>query len=222
MNCPGWFMGFDCFFDLVGSLVLLLLGIYSLKIKSIAAGKRPHMFFLAFILMSGSYLVRIFKNINIYFPVIRSFNVLGMEFTYESYRIIPLIAPVSFASRFLFLLGLFILYFLITKSREKRHLPFMIYMLLVLTYLVSFRQVIFYLTAAFLFAQVAVFYSRNTKKSKTLFQKILLSGFVILTVAQVLFLFSHFFNALYAPAAMVQFAGFLLILIDFILLMKAK
>ncbi|HDP73841.1 MAG TPA: hypothetical protein ENN46_02690 [Candidatus Woesearchaeota archaeon] len=222
MVCPGWFRGFDCFFELIGSLVLLMLGIYSLQIKKISSGKRPHLFFLAFVLVSLSYLVRIFKNINLYYPITKSFSFLGINFTYESYKIIPLVEPVTFVSRCLFLVGLFLLFFLFTKSREKQHLPFMLYMLIVFTYLVSFNQVLFYLTTALLFAHIAVFYCKNSEKCKTRFQRIMLSAFIILAASQVLFLLSSFLHTLYAPAAMVQFIGFLLLLFDFVMLVKTR
>lgn len=219
---PVWFRGYDCIFELVGALVLLLLAIYSYKISKIQNKKRGFWFFIAFLLISLSYFVKIFYNLNLYFPFSKTFTFFQQEIVYTSYFLLDLSSTITSFSRILFIFGLFILYYLITKSKEKRHLLLFTYMLLITIFLSVRVSWIFNLTSFILFAEIAYFYFENIcKNDQSKYQKLMLSSYIILALSHLIHLFS-FNSSIVVSAYFLEFIGFSLLLVDYILMVISK
>ncbi len=209
---PPWFRGIDCIFEYFGIVVFLLIAFFAYKATRITNDKKTKWLFISFLLIAGSYLIKAFKDLNFYFPVEREVFIGNFHLKYASIAIIQSEVLINAISRILFLLGLVGLYFLITRSEEKRHVFLLVFFTTIVTYISSFIPHLFHLTNVVLLAEISYFYFKKTKLKQPS-QKMIMTAFLCLMLSQVLFL--TFLSRFYVNAKILELIAFIFFLIAY-------
>lgn len=220
---PTWFEGIDIYFDILGVIVTFLLGIYSYKFYKFSNNYRYKFFGLSFICFSGSFLAKIATNIVIYNHVVVRETLSNAVMTQNLIQQSNFFFHLGFdIHRFLMLLGLIGIYWLVSKGKQKEHLWIMVFMALIISVFSFSSYFIFHLTAAFLLLFIVKHYhcicTKKSVKKKNMIAHMNFGAFLALFISQIVFIFVWLFKPLYAIAETIQFLGFLLLFINLSLL----
>lgn len=209
---PPWFRGFDCIFEYFGVIVFLLIALFAYKATKITSDKKTKWLFISFLLIALSYFLKVFENLNLYFPVEKSISVGSVYIRYTSVAIVQSLFLIEFVTRILFLLGFISLYFLITRSEEKKHVFLLVYLITIVTYVSSLKPMIFHLTSAILIGEISYFYLKKTKL-KTLGQKSMFLALVCLAMSNLLLLILS--SGFYVSAMVLELIAFVFFMFAF-------
>jgi len=133
-----------------------------------------------------------------------------------------------FMHRSLMLLGLFGIFYIVSKSRERNKILLFIYFSIINALYVLFDPFgynsyrIFYLTTAFLSAFILRYYYAYYKKNKNKKTLLVIESFFFILVGQLAFIFTFSNLGLngYVLGEIIQFFGFLLLLYNYYLLQR--
>ncbi len=214
---PGWFSSLEIGFETVSVIVTLLLAFLSFRVYKFSKQAKYKYFGISFAALSFSFLIRIAMNINLYYHVFEKVDMGTVSHairTFYPYPIFSLIGLILY--RFVMLMGLAGIYYIVSQSKDKDKIIFFAYFCGLIAaastaqYFLAFQMYfLFYMTSA-LFLLLITWHSINNytklKNANTLFVAF---SFAALTLSQVLFIFTVFDpEMLYVVSEIVQLVGF--------------
>ena len=214
---PKWFYGIDIAFEIVSIIVALLISFYSYKLYTISKKKEHKYFHIFFLMIAIAFIFKILTNFDLYFDVLKTMQIGSIQVQYISkslstiYRFGGL-----FMYRLLTALFAYGLYMLVNKKRDKKDVLLFTYFLIILAFLSYYGYFLFHLTIVMLLGFVSYYYYKNCKKLHTINSRLVACGFIMLTLANVVFAVVELDLVLYVLAEVFQLAGFCLLLGAFV------
>lgn len=217
---PRWFNGYSfVVFELISAIILFTISAYSYKCYRFNKNVKNKYLAISFLLMAVAFLAKISTNIVVHYNIVESVKVGLFLFSFESVKSTPLPFIIGyFFFRLLTLLGLYILYLTLSDSKEN---PFLaIYFIIVTTVFSSLSQHVFYMTSLVLSGLIAKYYYSKYKIKKKKATLSLFGVFLLLSIAQALFIFSVGKHNIYVLSEILQLTGFITLLYVFVRTIK--
>ncbi len=220
---PRWFFGIDNLLDLFSVITTLLISLYSYRLYRFS-GKRSHISFsISFLIIALAFLSKIVTNALLYSPTITQWIhdccIIIWRIMSHS-NILFILGQLGF--RFLFLSGFFSVYWVLSKSKDRNKFPLILYLLATTTLGSAYSYILFGLTAIIILTYIVHYYQLNYRKKRTTPTRLILSGFVLILLSQLVFVFLFLDLRLYVVSEIIQLAGYLLLLFNLYILMKNK
>lgn len=222
---PDWFQDIDTLFEIVSILVTFLLAATTYKFYKLTGENKYKWFSSSFFLITLSYVFKILTNLIVYNEQLGT-KVLG-EYTYtiqyvHEYYYFEIFGTLAF--RFLMLLGLFGLYYVICRCQDRKTIPIVIFLLFITTIFSNIQYFAFHLTTALFFCLIVLQYYSLCQEQK---KKILhlcnpMVAFSLLLLSQLVFGLLFLTPKIYVFAQIIQLCGFLLLLYNYIKLVRTK
>ncbi len=214
---PYWFQEIDTLFEAVSILVTFLIALTAYKFYRLTTEEKYKWFSASFLLIALGYVFKILTNFFVYNEQ-QVRQTLG-QYTYtlnyiHEYYYIEIFGTLAF--RFLMLMGLFGLYYLINKCQDKKTIPIITFLIFLTTIFSNVQYFAFHLTAALILGLVVWQYYDSCKKQKktlTLCNPIVAFGFLF--VSQLIFALLFLTPKVYVIAEIIQLFGFLLLLYNY-------
>ncbi|MBI5148202.1 hypothetical protein HZA33_00815 [Candidatus Pacearchaeota archaeon] len=224
---PQWFYGIDIIFEFLSIVASLLIAFYALRLYKFT-NKLNHKYFgYSFIAIALSFFIKIMTNLVGYFSYFKEESVKLVTVLYHGFTITytPVKAAL-FVHRFLMLAGLFGIFYIVSRSREKNKILLYLYFMTITALYVLFDPYgynsyrIFYLTTAFMSAFILRYYYLIYKKNKNKKTLLIVESFLFILLGQIVFIFTSVSLNFYVLAEIIQFFGFLLLLYNYYLIRK--
>ena len=167
---PDWFQDIDTLFEAVSILVTFLLAAATYKFYKLTDEQKYKWFSVSFFLIMISYIFKILTNLIVYNEQFGT-KVLG-EYIYtiqyvHEYYYLEIFGTLAF--RFLMLLGLFGLYYIICHCQDRKTIPIVVFLLFITTIFSNIQYFAFHLTTTLLFGLIVwQYYSLCKQKKKKL------------------------------------------------------
>ena len=221
---PDWFKDIDTGFEFVSLIATFLIAATAYKFYKLTDEKRYKWFSVSFSIISLSYLFKILTNLVVYNEQWGTRTLGKFVYTVQymhEYYYFEIVGTLVF--RFLMLLGLFGLYYLICRCQDKKTIPIVVFLLILTTIFSNIQYFAFHLTAAVILSLIVYQYYQNykaMKKKKMTFQNPLIA-FSVLLISQLIFALLFLNPKVYVVAEIVQLVGFLLLLYNYIQLVRS-
>src|SRR3989344_783524 len=214
--------GKDIFFDIVGVVVLTIIGIFTLKFYKINPSNKKHLYFsVAFFLIAGGFLFNILTNFTIYYTAMEVRDLGLFKISYHVLKESDILFDIGFFFyRVLMLLGLYVLFSLYNKKSDTSTNILIVFLILVLSYFTSSAGYIFHLAVLLLLGVITWRYYQNYKKCKECTAKYLVISFAIITISHFLFVLYVMHPAFEEYGEIMQLIGYLGLAITFISVKK--
>jgi hypothetical protein len=220
---PDWFKDIDTGFEVVSIIVTFLIAFASYKFYKLTGEKKYKWFSLSFISIALAYIFKILTNIIVYNETWIGREILGRNtLTYQyihEYYYFEIFGTIAF--RLFMLLGLFGLYYIICKSKDRKTIPIVIFLLLMTTIFSTVQYFAFHLTAALMLGMIMYQYWQNWKEKKKKVYKTSYA-FGLLFLSQIIFSVLFLTPDVYVVAEILQLLGFLTLLWMYIKLVWAN
>ena len=212
---PEWFFGYDIILELIFMVIILTVSYYSLKIYKLSGQREAKLFSLAFFFIAASYFIQSV----VIFSIISTLN-QSISLALKVMRVESINITGFFLQRFLFLLGLVTLVYMILKIKDKK-----LYFLLVLLTLIPLlfspnMSYTFYLLSSIFLVYVTSHYLVNYIRHKQKKTLLVLAAFSFLLFGSIHFLISVNHSLFYVIGHFLEFIAYTLILINLILVIK--
>jgi hypothetical protein len=228
---PRWFFGIDAIFESIAIIATILLSLACFRLYKFTRKVTHKYFSLSFLFLTIAFLAKVITNVLLYFPALRE-KMVG--FILDRYYLLNqtnfVFAIGTTAFRFLMLLGLLGIFWILGKSREKNKLLILLYFIAVVSCVSIFSIVVlgfiiplyplFHLTAALLLAYITYFYYSNylaKKKKATLY---IFLSFLFLFSSQLIFNLVMVNLTIYVIAELLQLSGYFLLFYEYYLLVR--
>ncbi len=213
---PDWFREIDTIFEIVSIIVTFLIAIASYKFYRITIDKKYKWFSLSFFSVAIAYFFKILTNIIVYNESwirqeILGRNTLTYQYVHEYYYF-EIFGTIAF--RFFMLIGIFGLYYIICKCKDRKTIPLVTFLLLLTTLFSTVQYFAFHITAALIFGSIIHQYWLNWNVQKKLYETYYAFG--LLFLSQIIFTLLFLTPKVYIYAEMVQLLGFLTLLYVYI------
>lgn len=218
---PEWFSGVDFIVDLFGMIILLMIGIFAWKFYSINKNKKHLMMFISFVVLGASF---VFKILTYYMLYLTKFNLHIIEYFGQMvYYLEP--SNVYFSVSFILysvltLAGFYLLYTIYEPKLPARTSLLIIFFLMVITLFTENAYLFLHLTAMILSGFVTLSLWKNYRQNRLGSTRCLALSFGILTISRIFFILANIFSPMYVIGEIVQSAGYVLLLITFIRIIK--
>ncbi len=218
---PRWFFGIDNLLDLFSVITTLLISFYSFRLYKFSRKRSYLSFSISFFIITLAFLAKIVTNAILYSPAITQWihdccaitrSIMGQS------NILFILGQLAF--RFLFLLGFFSVYWVLSKSKERNKFPFIIYLLAAVTLGSAYSYMLFGLTGIVILTYIVHYYQLTYRKNRKTATLLTLSSFVLILLSQLVFIFLFVDLRLYVVSEIIQLAGYLLLLYNLFLLIK--
>ncbi|MEM4244783.1 MAG: hypothetical protein QXR60_01075, partial [Candidatus Nanoarchaeia archaeon] len=218
---PSWFVGIDNIFELVTVFVTLLIAIYSHKLYKFTKENSYRLFSYSFFLISISYLVKILMDISIYYPKMKIIRAGAFTFITQTFQRFEAYYAVGFfVERFLLLLGLLGIFFVLHKVKDKKVGFLLIYLAFVSALFGNYLFHIFHITTSLLLLYICYYYYKNYSKNRSKNSFLVASSFFLIFVSQIIFITLLIHPIMYVIGESVQLLGYLILLFTFISILK--
>jgi len=219
---PAWFSGIDLVIDFVSLLFLLLIAFFAYKFYKINKEKKGYLGMVwGMILLAASLLFKMVSYAFIYFPGAAGISYYTNQFAPHGIMCSQTLFLGGFLLyAFLRIAGLFILYAMYQKFKSKSYYVLIVYLILLVLLLSSSLYYVLHLTLMLLSILIALSFYDIYKKNHYPNTKRVAISFFILALAQLIFLFAIFHSLVYVISEIVQLAGYLVLLITFILVLR--
>lgn len=222
MVSPEWFLTKDILICVFSMITLLLIALFSLNFYFFRKQENKNYLYFAssFILLALSFLCKILTNATIFYNAIETKKLGFITITYQTVKSSKfLFLAGHFMHYFLLLIGLYILYITLNKKSTMNHL-LILYFLLITTIFSNLAYFVFNLTAFILLCFILYQYYIICRENKNKITKLLFTSFSIIAISQAIFMFTKYHTNVYVAAQLVQLVGFLILLTAFILVLK--
>jgi hypothetical protein len=212
---PPWFAGVDGIVQLVVAIITLILGLYAFKIYRLSGRRRSLHFGLGFLFISISYLVWAVLNM----AVLSNISRLLCKETHIC--IIDILIDTSiYIYMLLFITGLLLLTYS-TLKRKSRETHILLFVIIILVLFFSKKVLFFfYLLSTILLLYLVLHYIRDYFVHRNPKVLIVGSAFLLLSFANLQFLFGLTDGFNYTIGNIFTLAAFLLIILSFIFVLK--
>jgi len=218
---PQWFYGKDIIIDVFSIVTLFLVSFFSFRYYLLTRNKKNLILTSSFFLMGVSFLAKIITNFTLYYDFEVKRRIGDLILTYHVAKGTDLLFNLGFLSfRLLTLFGLYLLYLMLQKKVYKREVLLVSFFIIITTYFSSLKYFVFYLSALLFLWLIAYQYHEKYRKNKLKNTKLLVMSFSVLAVSQALFILIPIDKMFYVIAEIVQLAGYLLLLVTFISVLK--
>jgi len=219
---PPGFYGKDIAIDIISAIVVLLIGLFSFRNFLLDKKNYRHLLFsAAFVILGGSFFVKVLTNIMSHHQVGLSRYLTGLitPSIIPAYSLLPAFGFLLYATLTLF--GFYILYAL-TSDHEVWSFDYLIiaYFIIIFTYFARFNYSLFYVTAVLFLAAITRRYYLSYKKNQYKNTKLLCLSFGVITLSQFVFIFTSSNHALYVAAEIIQLIGYLFLLYTFMMVLR--
>jgi hypothetical protein len=214
---PKWFYGYDIIFEALAVIVTLIIGFYSLRIYRFSKLRLYKFFGLSFLAFGVSFLAKIAMNFALY-------NVSTVKETLQQAAVTQqllvrsnLMLQAGYdVHRFLFLLALLGIYWIVSKSENNEHRDLFIYFIFMIALFSFSTYYIFHLTSAIILLFILKHFRALCfrKKDAKASARLNFLAFGLLFLSQLVFIFVFLNNAIYVVAEVVQLFGFIIFLIS--------
>ncbi|MFA5259346.1 MAG: hypothetical protein WC402_04715 [Candidatus Pacearchaeota archaeon] len=216
----GNFYGIDSLFEFLVIIVASIISLYSYKVYSMLKNKNFKYFSFAFLFIAISFIFKILSNLTILHRVeianLNSVIVITSQFQYM--RLIQFASFIIYKA--LYLLGALLLFFIATKTKKQNKIMF-VYLSVLVIILSIFMNFVFYLTLVFILTFLTSYYYENYKKNRLTNSFLVFLGFLLLSISQLVLIFSSFRPIIDIFGEILMLAGFLVLLINQIKIKKA-
>ncbi len=218
---PQWFLGRDFIIDLVSVVVLLLIGFFSWKYYSLNKSNKKHLLiFTSFILLGLSFI----------FKIATYFILYSSHFQVQVYqlfgKLVYYVTPTNtlFAVSFiiyavLMLIGFFI-FFTVYEKFSIKSVILIMFLLVTIVLFTDDAYIFMHLTAFLLTLMIALSLLRNYRLNGMRTTKYLAMSFGIISLSLILFILAHNYSSMYVVGELVQLAGYVILLVTFISVLK--
>jgi hypothetical protein len=220
VNSPPGFYGKDIGIDALSAIIVILIGIFSLRNFLLDRDNRKHLFVsLAFMILGLSFIVKVLTNLLTHngFIAQEHFVFMGTDFG-VSYAFFSALGFLTHA--FLTLFGFYMLYALASKERFTMNYIIIAYFIFISTYFARFNTIVFYLTALIFVMALSRRYILAYKEYGYVNTLYLGWSFGIIGLSQAVFIFATQSRTLYILAEILQLIGYLALLATFIMVLK--
>jgi len=216
----GNFYGIDSLFEFLVIIVASIISLYSYKVYRMLKNKNFKYFSIAFLFVAISFIFKILSNLTILHRVeITNLNsVIIITSQFEYMRLIQFASFIIYKT--LYLLGALLLFFIATKTKKQNKIMF-VYLSVLVIILSIFMNFVFYLTLVFILTFLTSYYYENYKKNRLTNSFLVFLGFLLLSISQLVLIFSSFRPIIDIFGEILMLAGFLVLLINQIKIKKA-
>nr|MCK4929586.1 hypothetical protein [Nanoarchaeota archaeon] len=219
---PPWFYGKDIAIDIISAVVVLLIGVFSFRNFLLDKKNYRHLFLsLAFVILGGSFILKTLTNILSHHQYGISKYLTGFLIPniIPKYSLLPALGFLIYASMTLF--GFYILYAL-TSNKGIISTDYLIiaYFIIISTYFARFNYFLFYATSFLFLIAITRRYFLSYKKTKYRNTFYLGTSFGVITLSQLVFIFTSSNHTLYVLAELIQLIGYLFLLYTFVMVLR--
>lgn len=218
---PEWFYGIDSLFETFSFLVAAMIAFYAYRLYKFSNKKSYLYFSYAFMLFSLGLIVKVITNVVIYFRVLESYEfgtLTIIESTFSGSTLIYALGIIIY--RFLMLIGLLGIYMVLYKKTSRKDMFLLGYLMGITALLSHYKYFVFHLTVLILLLFIMLFYYKSFMRKKMNTTMLVGASFLFFFISQLFFIFVDFDDAHYVTGEIVQLAGFLLMLIAYIKVMR--
>lgn len=222
---PNWFYGIDSIIEAIGVIICILLVYYSYRCYNLTSEKRYLYFSVAFLSLTLAFISKVMGSLTIYDPNV-NLSALGSAFHSIFNKITPdMINAWAFLLYIFFMTFGFMTLFLIVSKlewKDKRVIAMLGYTVFIATWLGVIHYQLFYLTTFFMLCLIAYSYYQNHLEIKSKNALFVSVSFLILLISHAFFIFAIYSRMIYVTAEIIQLAGFLCLLIPFVMIFIKK
>lgn len=209
----GNFHGIDSLFEFLVIIVASIITLYSYKVYKLLKNKKFKYFSLAFLFIAVSFTFKILSNLTIIHRIaitnLDTVIVITSQFQYM--KLVQFISFILYKT--FYLLGALFLFFIATKTKKQNKFMF-IYLSLLVIILSIFMNFIFYLTLVFILTFLTSYYYENYKKNKLTNSLLVFLGFFLISISQLVLIFSGLNPFIEIIGDVLMLLGFLVLLIN--------
>ncbi len=216
---PSWFYGIDTIIEFVAVLITLFIAIYSFRIYKLIHDRKYLYFMLAFLLVSASYSIRTLTDWLVYTSLLgRIPNVMAAVSKVATVSTLHTIGYLAYV--FMTLAGFMILVAIFLKIQDIRIVSLLFIFIIILTALSQSILVAFHITLLLMLLYIVAHLYMNYSRTRSVSSFLVLYSMACLLAAQVFFVVLTFYSSYFVTGQLLQLAGFLLLLINMILVLK--
>lgn len=210
----GNFYGIDSVVEFLIILVSLVIAYYSNKIYNLIKDRHYRYFSFAFLAIAISFVFKILSNLTIiHRVVIERANFIFV--IWHQFQYMQLINFLSFIFYKTFhLLGFLILFFIVTRTKDKEKIFLFIYLSIIAIFLSIYFDFIFHLTLVFILFSLTHHFYENYNRKKSLNTKLVFIAFLLILLGQIFFIFEDVYILFYFVGEILLLIGFLFLLIN--------
>ena len=208
---------YSALLELISLLVASAIGYYSYKIYKYSSERKYLYFAMSFLFITLSFLIHTLRNIEVYFGRTGSIPILDINITSG---ILTLNKAAYITQMFLMLSGYMLLTLLTFKLEDKRPVPLFIYFTVISTILSYRWSLVFSIPSFVLLCYIAYNYYENYLKKKSTKTLLIFSAFSVITLSQILFILTRFFEEFYFIGDIIQLVGYIILLLGLVLVFK--
>ncbi|MDP7116392.1 MAG: hypothetical protein QF915_05005 [Candidatus Woesearchaeota archaeon] len=213
---PQWFYGYDAAIDIVSVIVLGLLAFYAYKIFSFTGRKRDKYFALSFLSIALAFLSKVAMNLVIYYPKINkvAYDAVNLTVQYTGQSRLAYVVGFLFY-RFLVLLGLYGLYYVVTKNKNRYDIAIAMGLSTIIILFSSSQYFVFHVASAIISAGIVYNYLWYNRKQESKERLRVGWAFAAIFFSQLVFILTIFHDYFYVAGQLIQLVGFLILAYTF-------
>lgn len=217
---PMWFSGIDIIIDIVSIIVLCLVAFFSFKYYLLDKKNWNYLLLcLSFLMIASSFFFKILTNFTIYYNVPKTIENGFMSITFQTIHTTDLLFTVGYyLFRLATLFGLLLL--LNITKRQTWHSNIIISVLfLLIMYFAQNAYHIFHITCFLLILFITLNYISKYRENRHKTTLMLCYSFAIIAISHIVFYLMIYDNTYYVIAELIQLAGYILLLITFVMVL---
>ena len=212
---PSWFLNYGMLFELAFAIITLVVGLFAFRIYKLSEQKSAKLFGISFIFISLHYFLQSFLNFSTLSKInqnicdimkisdINSLNIMG-----------------AYSHMFFFLIGLTTLVYMTLKIENKTAYALLLTLPLAAIVFATNKLYLFYAMASILLIFISIHYLKNYLKNKQVKTLFILIAFIFLLFGNLHFLVSVNHGIYYVIGHFLELIAYILILLNFILVLK--
>lgn len=218
---PKWFYGIDSMFEIISVIVTLLIAFLGYKLYKFSKQAKYRYLAACFFTIAVSFMFKILTNISVYYEVLQKRIFGELTIVYLTLEKSELLAYIGFFShRFLFLMGLVGLFYILHKYKDMKLLMLLAYLMFSTTFWSMRNYLFFHATVILMLVLIVSFYLMRYRERKTKHILALLMVFSSLLLSQLSFIFVALNIHLYVVGEILQLIGFLVLLYYFVMVLR--
>jgi len=216
----GRFYSIDSFVEFLIIIVSIIISYYSHRVYKLINDKNYQFFSFAFLSIAISFVFKILSNLTI----LNKITLENANFIFVIWHQLEYMQLINFWS-FIFyktfhLIGFLILFFIVTRTKNKEKIFLFIYFCIVAIFLSIYFNFIFHLTTVFILFSLTFHFYENHKKINSTNSLLVFIAFLIMLISHFFFVFSDMSPLFYLTGEILLLIGFLSLLVNQIKLKK--
>jgi len=217
---PNWFYRADIIIEMISLVVAFLIAFFSYKAYNLTRERRYFFFALAFFLIGVSFVSKLYGLIFACSTLNKAIIGYSTAVTQKIEFIRFVYSMGYFLQRFIMLVGLLVLTALCLKISNKKVLSLLVIFVFIATWFSDQTYLIYHVIAAVLLVYISLYFYVNYLIKKTFNARLVPMSFFLLLASQIFFIFVLYNMHFYVLANLLQLAGFVLLLVAYILVVK--